>query len=83
MQRVCSDPEFLKQLWIVPYDHEAEQEAERQRESQASYVFARKVEREESVRTCRAIVGALVFSVLFSAAFYGAVLFASHRLWVR
>lgn len=66
--KVFADPEFLRQLHIVPFDTEADFAAERRREYEASYVFARVQEREESVGICRAILGSIVFSVLFGAA---------------
>jgi hypothetical protein len=68
--KVFADPEFLRQLHIIPFDTEADLEAERRREYEASYVFARNQEREEGVGICRAILGGIGFTVVCGGLLY-------------
>jgi hypothetical protein len=70
--KVFSDPEFLRQIHVVPFDTEADFAAERRREYEASYVFARNQEREQSIHFCRAILGSIMFTVVFGGLLYAA-----------
>jgi predicted SprT family Zn-dependent metalloprotease len=75
MSRVFSDPEFLRQVHITPYDYAADLEAERWREEQASYAYRCWCGRERLRRQRKQVLFALVFSVVcFALGFLGASL---------
>jgi hypothetical protein len=65
------DPEFLRTVQYIPFDPATDTEARRQDQAQAAYMFDRAQEREKSVRACRAILGALLFSIASLAAIFG------------
>lgn len=70
-----SDPEFLRQLHIQPFDHEADMANERFRQNQASLVY--RVRQREVIRRRRQrqILCAILFVVVcFAAGFIGACL---------
>jgi hypothetical protein len=70
--RIYSSPEFQAHVNAVLFDMEADLEHERRREYEASYVFARNQEREQSIHFCRAILGSIVFSFVFGGLLYAA-----------
>lgn len=54
-----SDPEYLRTVQYVPFDADTDAAARYQDQSQAAYMFARAVEREQCIRGIRAIVASL------------------------
>lgn len=70
-----SDPEYLRQLRIVPYDYEADMANERFRQQQASLAYRVALAQVIREKKRRAVVKAILFVVTcFVLGFLGACL---------
>jgi hypothetical protein len=73
--RVFSDPEFLRQIHIQPFDYEADLAHEQFRIEQATYAYRMRCERLRREALARQAWFALLFAVVcFAAGFVGACL---------
>jgi hypothetical protein len=70
--RIYSSPEFQAHVNAVLFDMEADLEHERRREYEASYVFAKREERDESVGILRGALAGIVFTIVFGGLLYAA-----------